>query len=163
MMKKTAVAQPDAPQSFAVNTELRDLRMLFCQATLGDGITPASIEQNLSIAGGLQVEENVWRYDITTTVKGKPGEPGDKFLISAIHLVLFTGEFPDNFTINQKSDQAMRLAVNLAWPYWRDVVSSTTARLGLPGLRIPFLHGNMLKFAVTAPEKKKTGKVKRKK
>jgi hypothetical protein len=154
--------RPDQGQSLAsviASVELRQVRLV--QATVRTRVRDASTIPNAEVslthttwimgrgASGFLVAANLRAF-----VLSKGQEPGDQSPISVDVLFELAYALPDALKIdNEVLREFARVngAFN-AWPYWREYVQSTIARMNLPPLVLPVFR--VLKADSPAGKKK---------
>lgn len=73
-----------------------------------------------------------------------PDETGTSLRIRAEFVLTYKVESLDGITDEHINAFGRMNGIHNAWPYWREYVQSTTARMGLPPLTLPLMTGDAL-------------------
>ena len=139
-----ATARLAAPVSERV--EIEAIRQVEGQFKLKEFGVIASPEVELMIRGNAthdpvldRVRASV-QFNLRARLQVETDAGNDLFTITAAYLLLYKLESSEGLS-QEHYDAFGRLnGLFNAWPYWREFVQTTTARMGLPSITIPVLH-----------------------
>ncbi len=152
--KKTSIASSLAAHQARIadrihSIDLRDLRLLrgFCNIPIpSEKKLLPELTQSIGIKSDSADTRNVVAVQISFSILGNY-ENGDEGLrVEAVIGLLYAVNWINQATEEDIAAFSQAVAVNNAWPYWREFVQSMTVRMGLPPLRIPLLRMDQLHF-----------------
>lgn len=140
---------------------LRNVRLLSIDAKvqLVSDELPPKPTVSLEAGAGISPDNQLHVNSSLGVAAGSPDADSSYFGINAIYQCVYSVEGIDPQQIAEASEVNEALVSNgvfVAWPYFRDLVQSTTTRMGLPPVVIPvFSTGRPVKNAVTLKHREK--------
>lgn len=138
--KKTSIASSLAAHQARIadrihSIDLRDLRLLrgFCNIPIpSEKKLLPELTQSIGIKSDSADTRNVVAVQISFSILGNY-ENGDEGLrVEAVIGLLYAVNWINQATEEDIAAFSQAVAVNNAWPYWREFVQSMTVRMGLP-------------------------------
>jgi hypothetical protein len=86
------------------------------------------------------------RASLMTCASGvsESGDSEEIVRIEAEFVLIYNTSLPRAFTADEADAFGKMNGIHNVWPYWREYVQSTTARIGMPPLTLPLITGASL-------------------